>query len=77
MKLDDAHVVARMADLRQQLVWQRDGWKLHAKLVGPAGTEVVLDPPILNLMRPAMVAELNRRIAVLEGDLRALGVEVG
>lgn len=75
MKLDDAQIVANMARVRRHLIDQRDGWRMSVTLAGPASSEV-LDPHLTAQLRPLVNAELDRRIAVLEGDLRALGVEV-
>lgn len=69
MKLENAFVVTGLVTLREKLVRQRD----HEQVRGHVGDDT-LDPVMIRLIRPVITAELDRRVAVLDGELRALGV---
>lgn len=76
MKLEDAHTVAMMASQREQLALFRDRGKLSGSIdLGGYKCET-LDPVMVALIRPVIQDELNRRIAVIDHDLQALGVEI-
>lgn len=75
MKLDDAYMVCRMADLRRKLIAQRDEHKVVVTLSGPTSSEQ-LDPVFVDQLRPLISAELSRRILLLERDLESVGVSV-
>lgn len=72
MKLASLGVAARSAEARALLVRLRDRATLEVTLDRERQDEVMVA-----LVRPIVVAELDRRIADVEADLAALGVELG
>ena len=79
MHFDDIHLAGNLARERARLLHLRDGCKLSAQLTcrgGLGGTHETLDPPIIDQLMPIVRAELDRRLAVVDADLVAIGVEV-
>ena len=71
MELRNLRMVKQAADLRDQLIAQRDLGLVEVVIQGK-----YQDDAMRECVRPAIVAELNRRIAACTADLVGLGVVV-
>lgn len=76
MKLADAHTVAVLASQRDQMQLFRDRGKISGSIDLGGHRAETLDPIMIELIRPVIAAELNRRIAVIDHDLLGLGVDL-
>lgn len=71
MKLDNCHIVTRLAQARYRLISERDRGTIGVTIDGTSQGEVMVQ-----LVRGTVRDELTRRIAEIDEDLRALGVDV-
>lgn len=71
MKLDNCHIVTRLAQARYRLISERDRGTFGVTIDGTTQDAVMVE-----LLRAAIRNELTRRIAEIDADLAALGVEV-
>lgn len=69
MRLDSFPMVQQAIAAREKLVMQRECGRFGVTIDG-----VYQDDTMIEQVRGAVVAELNRRIAELDDDLVALGV---
>ena len=74
MKISDVFVVSNLVRQREHLLALRKDAKITGSISVGSWTSDNLDPVMIELIRPIINAELDQRIAVVEGDLRDLGV---
>ena len=72
MRLGDFDQVEALVSTRNHLIGLRDEGRVRIEL----GARM-MDPDFSQAVRPAIVAELERRIGAIDAELAKLGVEVG
>ncbi len=71
MRLADFDMVEALVSTRNHLIGQRDGGRPSIEISGRHQ-----DPAMVEVVKPAITAELNRRIDDVDAQLARLGVEV-
>jgi hypothetical protein len=74
VKITDVHLVSNLVRQREHLLALRKDAKITGSISVGSWSSDSLDPVMIELIRPVINAELDQRIAVIDGDLRDLGV---